>query len=313
LVASLGRLKRVCWQGLVLSFAIVSQAGADGGRVVVETAYLSRGVYVPATVDIPMAAAEQKVPVVIMAHGHGGDREEAGAFGWMARELSARGIASIRMDFPGCGDSPDPFSHNDITNMLEDLQAARDFVLAELPVDPERIGILGYSMGGRLAVLAAEKSPYAAMAVWSPVGQDGKAGMLKFMGGEAAWVALRRKAEEEGQALFITPWGQQQELGLRWFVDLERSRPESAIATFSGPLLLVHGAADETVAPANSRVLAAAARRATSTELFMVDDAGHGLGFYSGNEDIATRVIERTIGFFERQLAQSQIAVVDNR
>ena len=75
------------------------------GTWVQEAMIPSRGVSIPATMVIPPRKPEQALPLVLLLHGHGGTREEAGAFTRVAAELAARGIASIRMDFPGCGDS----------------------------------------------------------------------------------------------------------------------------------------------------------------------------------------------------------------
>ena len=76
---------------------------------------LSRGAKVPAVLTVP--AVKGRVPLVVMAHGHGGSKDEAGGFTAIAEALAKEGIASIRMDFPGCGASVEPFTQNTVTNM----------------------------------------------------------------------------------------------------------------------------------------------------------------------------------------------------
>jgi len=269
------------------------------------THYDSRAVQVPATVVLPQVDPQRPLPWVIMAHGHGGNRDEAGAFGRVAQALAKSGIASIRMDFPGCGESTEPFTQNHLGTMLEDISAARRFIVARWPVDTARIGILGYSMGGRLAVLASERDAYQAMALWAPVGRDGGAGMWEFLGGAQRWQALFDDARERGSATFNTPWGQQQELSLDWFAQLENSRPRSVIAKFTGSVLLMHGADDGDVPPDNSQTLAESAVRAVSVESVLLDGAQHGLGFYSDNDLIADQVVSQTARFFRATLANS--------
>ena len=62
---------------------------------------------VPATVTIPTSAsADAKVPGVVMLHGTGSNREEAGnGYAMAAPDLAMAGIATIRIDFMGNGDS----------------------------------------------------------------------------------------------------------------------------------------------------------------------------------------------------------------
>ena len=65
--------------------------------------YESRGVQVPATLVTPDGV--DAFPVVALIHDHGGSREENVGFAAIADALAAQGIGSIRMDFPGCGES----------------------------------------------------------------------------------------------------------------------------------------------------------------------------------------------------------------
>ena len=289
---------------LSLMMGLSSAVLAAPDRVEVETAYLSRGVYVPATVVIPLAGADQTLPLVVMAHGHGGDRDEAGAFRQLASKLAQAGIASIRMDFSGCGDNPDPFTENNLGNMLQDISAARKFALGELPVNPDRVAILGYSIGGRLAVLATQGDSYSALAVWAPAALDGAAAMFPYVGGTRAWRHLKGEAERDGSASFITPWGQEQLLGLRWFIDLEQSQPEQVIGRYPGPVFILHGEEDENMPPENSRALVQAAKQSRGVESHFIEGADHGLGFYTGHAELSAKVIDLTANFLTSELLE---------
>ena len=65
-----------------------------------EVMVMSRGAEIPATVVYPVTEGKLKFPLVVMAHGHGGGRQEHGGFGLIAERLAVAGIVSIRMDFP---------------------------------------------------------------------------------------------------------------------------------------------------------------------------------------------------------------------
>ena len=84
----------------------------------VDTTVESRGVAVPVTYVTPVVSDGQQVPLVVMAHGHGGSRQEGGGYQMVAEAMARNGIASIRMDFPGCGDSSESFTNNNLSNML---------------------------------------------------------------------------------------------------------------------------------------------------------------------------------------------------
>ncbi len=240
-------------------------------------------------------------PVVIMAHGHGGSRDEAGGFSAVAEGLAHAGIASLRMDFSGCGASRESFRHNTLDNMVADVGAALDWVRSRPDVDATRIGLLGYSMGGRIVMMIAGPERPAAVALWAPVADNGAATMEAFVGGSAAWRRLKDIAGRDGFVVFTTPWGQQQELSHGWFANLESSRPGAAFAGHRGPLLLVYGEADNTV-PATVAQNAAASAGSTRVEVLAIPGAGHALGFYSNRPAIAEKVSTATVSFFVREL-----------
>ncbi len=61
---------------------------------------------IPATVTLPVGAEGQLFPAVIMLHGNGSTRHEAGnAYDFTAPEMAKAGIATIRFDYIGNGDS----------------------------------------------------------------------------------------------------------------------------------------------------------------------------------------------------------------
>lgn len=256
----------------------------------------SREIEIPATLVIPNEG--DLVPLVVMAHGHGGSREEAGGFTRVAAGLAEVGIASIRMDFAGCGDSDEPFTENYLGTMLADIRASRRYAVEHPRIDPDRVAILGYSMGGRLAILSSESQAYDAMALWNPVGLNGPDNMIKFLGGEEAYAQLRDTARAEGAADFVTPWGDEQRLSREWFDQMEQSAPLDVIGAFRGELLLLHGDADEVIDVSVSNAIRQRAVGASHVNLLTIAGGDHGLGFYSENEQVAEIAVSRTVAFF---------------
>lgn len=269
----------------------------------IDTTVSSRGVAVPVTYVHPLVAEGESFPLVIMLHGHGGTRNEAGGYTRVAEGLAAKGIASIRMDFPGCGDSTESFANNNLSNMLLDIQASREYALARPKVDQQRIGLLGYSMGGRLALLhASSEETYKAVATWTPAAQNGADSMFGFFGGPAAWADLKARAASEGAITFTTRWGQEQQLGLKFFTDMEESRPLDGVENIKAPLLVLYGDLDDVVLPSVSESVLAAAINSPEVVRHIVKGADHGLGLYSDEFSLSEDAVQTTIEFLSQRL-----------
>lgn len=278
---------------------------ADAPQFVsIDTSYESRGVLVPATIVTPANSEDGSFPLVVMAHGHGGSRQEGGGYQLVAEAMAKRGIASIRMDFPGCGDSTESFAENNLTNMLLDLQAARSFAETEIQADADRVGLLGYSMGGRLVALLSEIDPsYRAMVAWAPAVSDGAdREMETTFGSIDAYREFKQRANDEGSVVYTTIWGTDLELGPEWFRDIETSKPQAALAKFTGPLLVIYGEADQVVTPDVATSAVSAAVNSSGAVELGIPDAQHGLGFYTNRPEIASLVVESTAEFLAENL-----------
>ena len=290
---------------LVLLSTVACSVGGPQSRAAsfssTDVAVTTRGVSAPATLVVP--DRDGPVPLVVMAHGHGGSRQEGGGYEQMAEAFATLGIASIRIDFPGCGDSDEPFTENNLSNMMKDMQAARDFAVATGRIDTERVGLLGYSMGGRVvSLLSAEDRSYRTMALWTPAVSPGAEREWSSLGGPDTYAALRAKAHATGIATYTTRWGSELSLGPRWFTDLENSEPLVAVSRFEGPLLVLYGDRDDVVVPDVSESAIRAAASSSRVVRHIVEDADHGLGFYDNRAPIAAEVVETTAEFFAAQL-----------
>jgi dienelactone hydrolase len=263
----------------------------------------SRDVQIPVTLVTPTGDGAQAMPLAVLIHGHGGTRHEAGGFTRIAAGLAQHGIASVRMDFPGCGDSTESFANNNLTNMLADIKAGQAYALQELNIDPARIGLLGFSMGGRLALsLAAENNIYRAMGLWAPSARNGADNMAKYLGGADVYVQKRAQAKEQGWAPFTTFWGQDQQLGFQWFTDLEKSTPRDDVVSFTGALFVLYGDEDDVVTPDISAAVARDAANASAVLVHVVRGADHGLGLFNDDWARSEEAVTNTVTFFAEQL-----------
>jgi len=271
--------------------------------VSIDTTVMSRDVAVPVTYVYPLARDDEKYPLVVMAHGHGGSRNESGSFTMFAEKLAAHGVASIRMDFPGCGDSTESFSNNNLGNMLKDMQASRNYAVAQPQVDSSRVGLFGWSMGGRLAILAAaQDDSYQIIATWAPAATTGAGSMVNFLGGPEAYDDHKARAARDGFVPFTTFWGQEQVLGVKFFTDMEESAPLEAVKDFEGPLLVLYGDLDDVVLPQVSESLIEAAVNSSEVVRHVVKGADHGLGVFSDEPAYTDEAVSTTVEFLAARL-----------
>jgi len=94
--------------------------------------------------------------------------KESSKFVALAEALGAAGMGSVRFDFSGCGESSGPDSGGElIPSRLKDLHAVVDHVLEEGWCGGG-LGLVGSSLGGYLALLAAAgRSEVRATACWA--------------------------------------------------------------------------------------------------------------------------------------------------
>jgi uncharacterized protein len=234
---------------------------------------------VPGTLVLPEDAAAQQVPAVLLLHGDLSDREENGnLFDRLATALSARGIASLRIDFAGSGESEEPDLALDYPSMVADATASLRYLGRHPEVDPNRLAVLGLSRGGSIAATVAGTVPeVAALVSWSGAIANG------FEEDPAA----HDLAAENGY--FAVDLGDREfKLSLAWFATILASTPLDDVAGFTGPVLAVVGSQDNVVPPEISSIFL---DRVASTDKTLHTVAGGDHGFTAepeyGEEAIA--------------------------
>jgi len=107
-------------------------------------------------------AAPGSFPAVFLLHGSGGlDPGTAYVFREIGRDLANQGyVVLIPHYFERTGHEPgQPFKDNEIPAMVEAVEDAIDFAVANAPVDADRIGMIGYSMGAYIAFFRSARDP----------------------------------------------------------------------------------------------------------------------------------------------------------
>jgi len=141
-----------------------------------------------------------KTPGIAMFHGFTGNKTEAHRlFVQVARGLCKSGFTVLRFDFRGSGDSDGEFEDMTLPGEVSDAEAALTFLMRRRSVDRGRVGVIGLSMGGRVATILASKDERVKFAILysaalSPLrdkflSQMGKDKMEKLNSGEAVEVS----------------------------------------------------------------------------------------------------------------------------
>ena len=205
---------------------------------------------------------------VVLTHGYGGSQDEMLP---VADTLHRRGFTV--------------FTYNlrpEVTfgaKEQEDLLSVVEYLGRRSDVNAERIGALGFSMGGATTIMAAARHPRIKAVVADSAWQTAK-----------SWLRPSWNPRDHFSrfSLKLAEW--------RTGIDLGELRPVDAIRSLSQrPVLLIQGADDDVVLPADAEALASANRNA---EVWRVDGAAHGATVAPGGVTTSDRVAD----FFDQAL-----------
>lgn len=187
-----------------------------------------------ATLTTPANA--ENMPAVVICHGFTGSRQLDGHAKPLAKTLAQHGITSIAIDFAGSGESEEPFTAYTPASMRDDITSAITYLTDTVGADPERIGLLGHSMGGRAVSLYLDGRDYpvTAAALWSPADNTGLDG-LEFLAHDADERAALRQTADENGSVELPQWGVA--AGAALFDEMAASDPCGVLAGYPGALL----------------------------------------------------------------------------
>jgi alpha/beta superfamily hydrolase len=113
----------------------------------------------------------RRAPAVIICPGFAGTKcGKFRIFVTLAKELAKQGIAVLRFDYRGAGDSEGEFHEITLEGKINDTLKCLDFLAADSLIDSSRVGILGRSLGGAIAVLVARRfQAIKSLVLWAPV------------------------------------------------------------------------------------------------------------------------------------------------
>ncbi|MFG3339119.1 alpha/beta hydrolase family protein [Glycomyces sp. NPDC048151] len=173
-------------------------------------------------------------PAVVLCHGFGSNRFEFGnIFMPLARRLAEQGLAAYRFDFAACGESDGDFADLTVSDQVAQVAAVLETLASHRALDPDRLSLMGMSLGGLTASLAAAKHPVRTLALWAPAA-------LAVDANEPAEDAYWDEIAEQG---YYDLWGKP--VTLRFTEDGFGIDPWGDAAAHAGPVFLAGGTEDE--------------------------------------------------------------------
>lgn len=249
---------------------------------------------IPAIVTIPKEASIQnKVPAVVMLHATGADKNGAGdGFKNLAPQFAAAGIACIRIDFMGSGESTEDYARYSFSTALSDVNSTVDYLLSLGIIDANRIGIMGWSQGGTDALLAAANNDaFVSVMTW--------AGSINL--GHLVTDKMRDDARKQGYAILNFSFGGSVHLGKQWIDEVDATDVLQKVSEIKVPICAVAGTKDTTVPPqAASDIIKASTNK--NSKLYTIENADHIYNLYSKDKTAYEMVCKETISWFKETL-----------
>jgi pimeloyl-ACP methyl ester carboxylesterase len=118
----------------------------------------------------------------------------------VASAFAARGLASLRFDYSGFGESEGPRGWLDPIVRVDDARCALGAFAAAEAVRPDELGIYGHSYGGPVAIHVASLEPrIRAVAAVSAVGDGDEA--LRGLRPSWEWIEFKERLRAEREAI----------------------------------------------------------------------------------------------------------------
>ena len=258
-----------------------------------QLSFESAGITLRGSLHLPDGAAGPG-PAIVLCHGFGGN-SGGGGHPEFARALRRAGYVVMRFDFRGCGASGGEPGRVICLEEVEDVRNAITFLQAQDGVDETKIGVIGGSLGGSVAIFAAAID--ARVRVCSANGAIGN-GERRFRfqyPDDALWQDFlarleeaKRHQQQTGRPVMMNrfdivqipehrraglPPGARMSFPAETAISMLEFNPESVVRRIAPrPLLLIHPRGDEVVPKSESEQLAAAAGGPCELHIMEIDD-----------------------------------------
>ncbi|MEK7173099.1 MAG: alpha/beta fold hydrolase [Patescibacteria group bacterium] len=213
------------------------------------------------------------VPAVIICHGFAKTKSDR-KFVELSRFLADKGLASLRFDFSGHGESEGDFEKLTLQKEATDLACAFSFLSKQKRINSSKIAIIGHSLGAAAAVLfQAQCQKVNTLILLAPALQ------LK----ELLQNRYSKKQIElcQKEKYIDTSRGR---VGVGYLIDAMAFDWRETIEKIASPVLIIHGQKDNDIPLKYSRELLKAIK--ADKKLEIIEGADHGMESYQAKREI---------------------------
>ena len=190
----------------------------------------------------PELKQDEKCPMVIFCHGFSG-RKDGPMFELIADTLQAHGIASIRFDFNGHGESEGEFKDMTVPNEIVDAKKVVEYVRDLKYVSS--LAIAGHSQGGVVAAMTAgQLSEEMGHPAFKAVALMAPAAVLREDAIRGSTMGKQYDPFDPGE--YVELWGGLK-LGAKYIRTAFNLPIYETAAKYQGDAIIVHGNADRVV------------------------------------------------------------------
>lgn len=214
-------------------------------------------------------------PCVITLHGLESNKDSS-KWSILSSKLCEAGFACLRFNFRGCGEgeerSEGSFEETSLTGRIKDYEAALKFLGETGKVNMNKLGVVGSSFGGMVALAFQDKKVKAMVILATP------------------YTLPKPTLREE---YYILPSGRK--LKKDFFEDLQKYNLLKAVEN-TPPILIIHGSNDKLVPVEHAYMFYKAARKPKKLEI--IEGGDH---TFSKARDLS-KVVNLTLEWFKKYL-----------
>jgi uncharacterized protein len=226
-------------------------------------------------------------PIAIIVHGFKGTKEYYKFVNDSVKPLLDAGIAVLRIDCRGSGESDMEFKEMSIKTESEDVLTTVKYAKT-LPIDTKRIALVGISMGASAIILSMEKKPpVRTLVFWGPA---------FYFGGKSHYNTPQNRKTVEKEGVFYVKaslTGKQYTAGKELFEEMTTLdiRP---FMNFKVPVLIIRGSKDEIVGIVKDKEIA----KIMDAKYVLIENGDHNFTEQKAEYEL----IKETLKWFKKTL-----------